>query len=110
MPLMLFLIGPPRAGKTAVFDALTNTPQGPHCFVKGAHRLGTVKVPDTRLEGLRDLYQPKKFTPAVVPLLPAVCQKFPAPSPPSVAAFTLFNPAPLPTKLLPALLKLTAPE
>ena len=66
MPLMLFLIGAPRAGKTAVFDALTNTPQGPHCFVKGAHRLGTVKVPDTRLEGLRDLYNPKKFTPAEV--------------------------------------------
>jgi GTP-binding protein YchF len=63
---MLFLIGAPRSGKTAVFDALTNTPQGPHCFVKGAHRLGTVKVPDTRLEGLRDLYNPKKFTPAEV--------------------------------------------
>ncbi len=66
MPLMLFLIGAPRAGKTAVFDALTNTPQGPHCFVKGAHRLGTVKVPDTRLAGLRELYQPKKYTPAEV--------------------------------------------
>ena len=66
MPLMLFLIGAPRAGKTAVFDALTNTPQGPHCFVKGAHRLGTVKVPDVRLESLRDLYNPKKFTPAEV--------------------------------------------
>jgi len=66
MPLMLFLIGAPRSGKTAVFDALTHTPQGPHCFVKGAHRLGTVKVPDTRLEGLRDLYNPKKFTPAEV--------------------------------------------
>ena len=66
MPLMLYLIGAPRAGKTAVFDALTNTPQGPHCFVKGAHRLGTVKVPDVRLEGLRDLFQPKKFTPAEV--------------------------------------------
>jgi len=64
--LSLFLVGAPRAGKTAVFDALTNTPQGPHCAAKGAHRLGTVKVPDARLEALRDLHQPKKFTPAEV--------------------------------------------
>ena len=64
--LSLFLVGAPRAGKTAVFDALTNTPQGPHFAAKGAHRLGTVKVPDVRLEGLRDLYQPKKYTPAEV--------------------------------------------
>ncbi|MCX6996743.1 MAG: DUF933 domain-containing protein [Kiritimatiellaeota bacterium] len=59
-------MGAPRAGKTAIFDALTNTPQGPHFAVKGAHRLGTVKVPDARLEALRDLYQPKKYTPAEV--------------------------------------------
>ncbi len=66
MALALYLIGAPRAGKTAVFDALTNTPEGPHFTVKDRHRYGTVKVPDTRLERLRDLYTPKKFTPAEV--------------------------------------------
>jgi ribosome-binding ATPase len=64
--LQLFLIGAPRCGKTTVFGALTNTPEGPHCFAKGAHHLGTVKVPDARLAALRDLYNPKKYTPAEV--------------------------------------------
>ena len=66
MALSLFLIGAPGAGKTAVFEALTNTPEGPHFSTKGAHRLGTVKVPDPRLDALRDMYKPKKFTPAEV--------------------------------------------
>jgi GTP-binding protein YchF len=64
--LALYLIGAPGAGKTAVFEALTNTPQGPHFTSKGAHRIGAVKVPDHRLEKLRDMYHPKKFTPAEV--------------------------------------------
>jgi len=64
--LQIYLVGAPRAGKTAVFDALTRTPQGPNFAVKGAHRLGTVKVPDLRLEKLRDMFRPKKFTPAEV--------------------------------------------
>ncbi|MBP7830112.1 MAG: YchF family ATPase [Kiritimatiellae bacterium] len=66
MALSLFLIGAPRSGKTAVFEALTNTPEGHHSSAKGAHRLGSVKVPDARLAALRDLYQPKKYTPAEV--------------------------------------------
>lgn len=66
MALALYLIGAPAAGKSAVFDALTNTPQGPHFSTKGAHRLGTVKVPDLRLSQLAQLYQPKKVTPAEV--------------------------------------------
>jgi len=66
MPLMLYLIGARGAGKTAVFDALARTPEGIHCAVKGAHRLGTVKVPDARLAALRDLFKPKKYIPAEV--------------------------------------------
>ena len=62
--LMLYLIGARSAGKTAVFDALNQTPDGPHFASKGAHRLGTVKVPDARLAVLRDLFQPKKYVPA----------------------------------------------
>ena len=64
--LQLFLIGAPRCGKSTVFQALTNTPEGQHSFTKGAHHIGTVKVPDTRLDDLRDLFKPKKFTPAEV--------------------------------------------
>ena len=66
MALSLYLIGAPRSGKTAVFEALTNTPEGRHFSAKGAHHLGTVKVPDARLAELRDMYQPKKYTPAEV--------------------------------------------
>lgn len=46
--LLLYLIGARSAGKTATFDALIQTPAGPHFATKGAHRLGTVKVPDAR--------------------------------------------------------------
>ena len=52
---------------------------------------------------------PRKLA-AVVPLLPVVRQKPDALTPPSVAAFTPVNPAPLPVKLLPALLSETALE
>ena len=64
--LQLFLIGAPQTGKSSVFDALTRTPQGPQFASKGAHRIGTVKVPDQRLEALREMYKPKKYTPAEV--------------------------------------------
>ncbi|HOW98856.1 MAG TPA: DUF933 domain-containing protein [Kiritimatiellia bacterium] len=66
MALSLYLIGAPRSGKTTVFEALTNTPEGRHFSAKGAHHLGMVKVPDARLAALRDMYQPEKYTPAEV--------------------------------------------
>lgn len=66
MTLSLYVIGAPSSGKSTVFEALTNTPQGPSFSTKGDHRLGSVKVPDERLEDLRGMYQPKKFTPAEV--------------------------------------------
>jgi len=66
LALALYLIGTPGAGKSTVFDALTNTPQGTHFSTKGQHRLGSVKVPDERLEQLRDLYRPKKYTPTEI--------------------------------------------
>ncbi len=62
--LLLYLIGARSAGKTSVFDALVQTPEGPSFASKGAHRLGTVKVPDARLAALRDLFEPKKYIPA----------------------------------------------
>lgn len=65
-PLSLYLIGAPLAGKTAVFDALVQTPDGPHFTSKSGHRLGTVTVPDPRLDALRALFHPKKFVPAEI--------------------------------------------
>lgn len=64
--LLLYLIGARAAGKTAVFDALVQTPEGPHFATKSGHRLGTVKVPDARLAALRDIFQPQKYVPAEV--------------------------------------------
>ncbi len=64
--LALFLIGAPGAGKSAVFDALTLTPEGSNWSSKGAHRIGNVKVPDERLARLRDMYNPRKYVPAEI--------------------------------------------
>ena len=64
--VLLYLIGARSAGKTAVLDALVQTPEGANFATRGGHRLGTVKVPDARLAALRDLYQPKKYIPAEV--------------------------------------------
>ena len=47
--LQLFLIGAPRSGKTAVFEALTNTPEG-RDFVRTAKDEG-VKAAVTRRDG-----------------------------------------------------------
>jgi hypothetical protein len=66
MALLLYLVGARASGKTAVFDALAQTPDGLHFATKGGHRMGTVKVPDARLAKLRDMFQPKKYIPAEV--------------------------------------------
>ncbi|MBU0676606.1 MAG: YchF family ATPase [Verrucomicrobia bacterium] len=62
----LHIIGAPQAGKSAVFDALTSTPQGPHFATRSGTRIGSVKVPDQRLAALRDMYNPKKYVPAEI--------------------------------------------
>ena len=64
--IQLYLIGPPRSGKSSVFRALTDTAEGHHAIAKGTHHLGTVKVPDARLAALRDMYKPRKYTLAEV--------------------------------------------
>ena len=60
------LVGLPGSGKTTLFRALGgNRDKVPHA--PGDERpVVSVEVPDTRLEWLRDLYTPKKFTPARV--------------------------------------------
>ena len=62
------LIGPPQSGKSTLFTAVSGqTPATSHGGQK--HPIAVVKVPDPRLVWLRDLFQPKKYTPATVDLL-----------------------------------------
>ncbi|RIL01918.1 MAG: redox-regulated ATPase YchF [Proteobacteria bacterium] len=57
------LVGYPGAGKSTVFGALTGLPAEPGAR-GGADkaRIGTVKVPDARVDALAKLYAPKKKT------------------------------------------------
>ncbi len=54
------IIGLPGAGKTTVFEALTQSPPDP--ARRGEDRIGTVRVPDPRVDALSDMYRPKKTT------------------------------------------------
>lgn len=64
--MKLGILGPPQSGKTTLFAALTRG-QADSASSRGEKvHLGSVKVPDGRLDALRDMYQPKKFTPAKV--------------------------------------------
>jgi len=58
------IIGLPGAGKSTVFDALTRSPAD--AAHRGEDRIGTVKVPDARVDVLSDMYRPKKTTYAQV--------------------------------------------
>lgn len=51
------LIGLPVSGKTTVFEALTGIPEA-----KKEENLGTIKVPDARIDRLNEIYKPKKKT------------------------------------------------
>jgi len=63
--MKIALTGLPGSGKTSLFNALTDHPVDLIPGVPGmAPHVTTVKVRDERLEWLRDLYKPKKFTPA----------------------------------------------
>ena len=56
------ILGYAGVGKTTVFSALTG--KAPGVNIPGEVHRATVEVADTRLEKLRDVYQPRKYTPA----------------------------------------------
>jgi GTP-binding protein YchF len=62
------LVGLPQSGKTSLFKALTGTEPSRE---KAGMTLGTVKVPDARVDKLSEMYQPKKTTHAVIELVEA---------------------------------------
>lgn len=58
------LIGFPASGKSTLFQLMTSTQENPRS--KGDIAIGISKVPDTRLDVLCDIYNPKKRAPATV--------------------------------------------
>jgi len=58
--MKLGVIGLPQSGKTTVFEALTkNISESAH---KGEDRIGTIRVPDDRIDKLSAMYHPQKTT------------------------------------------------
>lgn len=56
--MKLGIIGLEGAGKTTVFEALTGSAGG--AALRGEDRVGTVKVPDERVDVLSQMYNPRK--------------------------------------------------